>query len=179
MIPIIKNNNCTGYEIYYDNNYFICSSLYEYNKDDIHNKSIHITNPNLQNEEIADNELIFLNKDKLNDVLVVEMLDKKILDLCKIIFMKENLPNILNPYQETNCYELFGLDLILDDTGKLWLLEINISPGLDIMTSSVKKSIIPQLMEDMFTLIFTKIKKMNIKTKVKNLKLIGTNYYLR
>lgn len=178
LIPIIIDNLCTGYEVYYDNNYFACTSLHDYNKTNITNRAIHITNPNLQDEETVDNDLIYLDKKVLNEIVVIDILDKKILNMCKDIFLKENLPNIINPYQEANCYELFGLDLLIDTNENVWLLEINVSPGMDIITSSVKKEIIPQLMEDMFTLIFTKIKNMKVTTTIKNLKLIGTVNYL-
>jgi len=178
LIPIIINKICEGYEIYYDPNYFGCMSLYEYDQKNTNDTSIHITNPNLQKETEVDNDLLFIDKKKMSQYLNIENLDKNILNLCKLIFLKENLPNIINPYKETNCYELFGLDLLLDNTERLWLLEINVSPGMDIFTSTVKKNIIPQLLNDMFTLIFSKIKKIQIKDKVNNLKLIGSNKYL-
>jgi hypothetical protein len=178
LMPIIIDNLCTGYEVYYDNNYFACTSLYDYNKMNITDRAIHITNPNLQDEETVDNDLIYLDKKALNEIVVIDILDKKIIKMCRDIFLKENLPNIINPYQEPNCYELFGLDLLIDTDENVWLLEINVSPGMDIITSNVKKEIIPQLMEDMFTLIFTKIKNMKVTTTIKNLKLIGTVGYL-
>lgn len=51
-----------------------------------------------------------------------------------------------------NCFELFGFDILIDDTLKPWLLEINLSPSLGIDTpldARVKSSV----MADLLTLI--------------------------
>ena len=36
----------------------------------------------------------------------------------------------LNPNQEDFCFEVFGLDFILDENYKLWLIEVNANPCL-------------------------------------------------
>lgn len=51
-----------------------------------------------------------------------------------------------------NCFELYGFDILIDDTLKPWLLEINLSPSLGIDTpldAKVKAS----LMTDLLTLV--------------------------
>jgi hypothetical protein len=107
---------------------------------------MYITNPNIQNERNTDNDLIYFNKKKLNTIYSVDKLDKKIECLCEYIFLSSGLSNTLNPYKEPNCYELFGLDIMLDNKYKLWLLEINASPGMETITSSVLKKIISDLL---------------------------------
>lgn len=51
----------------------------------------------------------------------------QICDICvkSLIACQVDIPN--NP----NCFELFGYDIIVDDTLKCYLLEINSSPSLE------------------------------------------------
>ncbi|XP_069463945.1 probable tubulin polyglutamylase TTLL2 [Ambystoma mexicanum] len=49
-----------------------------------------------------------------------------------------------------NCFELFGFDILIDESFKPWLLEVNFSPALSLDCSSdvtVKKSLIQDLVE--------------------------------
>lgn len=51
-----------------------------------------------------------------------------------------------------NCFELLGFDVILDDTLKPWLLEVNLSPSLNC-NSPLDLKIKGQLIADLFNLI--------------------------
>lgn len=55
------------------------------------------------------------------------------------------------PYR-TNCFELLGFDILLDDSYKPWLLEVNLSPSLNV-DSSVDLNTKAHLVCDMFNLI--------------------------
>ncbi|KAE8601506.1 hypothetical protein XENTR_v10013696 [Xenopus tropicalis] len=49
-----------------------------------------------------------------------------------------------------NCFELFGFDILIDDTLKPWLLEVNYSPALSLDCShdvTVKKNLIHDIIE--------------------------------
>ncbi|XP_078503021.1 putative tubulin polyglutamylase TTLL2 [Lissotriton helveticus] len=52
--------------------------------------------------------------------------------------------------QAPNCFELFGFDILIDESFKPWLLEVNFSPALSLDCSSdiiVKKGLINDLIE--------------------------------
>ena len=34
----------------------------------------------------------------------------------------------LNPHKRKHCFEVFGYDFILDDSYKVWLIEVNSNP---------------------------------------------------
>ena len=38
----------------------------------------------------------------------------------------------MDPNKLENCYELFGLDFIIDENYKVWLLEVNTNPSLEL-----------------------------------------------
>ena len=56
----------------------------------------------------------------------------------------------------TNCYELFGYDILLDTDLNPWLLEVNLSPSLAFDTPLDLK-IKANLLKDMFNLIGVKM----------------------
>jgi len=52
----------------------------------------------------------------------------------------------------TNCFELFGFDVLLDSDLKPWLLEINLSPSL-ACESPLDTDIKTKLISDTFNLV--------------------------
>lgn len=55
------------------------------------------------------------------------------------------------PYSN-NCFELFGFDILLDDTYKPWLIEVNMCPSL-ASDSPLDHKIKGNLIADMLTLV--------------------------
>ena len=53
---------------------------------------------------------------------------------------------------KTNCFELFGFDILIDSDLKPWLIEINLSPSL-ACESAIDHSIKSQLIADTFNLV--------------------------
>ena len=60
-----------------------------------------------------------------------------------------------NSCQRTNCFELFGLDVLIDSELKPWLMEVNLTPSLNCDTP-LDFNIKSNLIADMFTLIGVK-----------------------
>ena len=56
-----------------------------------------------------------------------------------------------------NAVGIFGFDLFPDNTGKLWLLEINKCPTMEYSTQVTKK-LVPRFLEDMTELLMDKTK---------------------
>ena len=52
----------------------------------------------------------------------------------------------------TNCYEVYGFDIMIDENLKPWLIEINLSPSL-ACDSQLDMKIKSQLLADTFNLI--------------------------
>ena len=75
----------------------------------------------------------------------------------------------MNPSQKDICFEIFGLDFMLDENFKIWLIEVNTNPCLETPTSFLYK-LITSMMDNAFSLTIDpffrtgeKIKKSNSK----------------
>lgn len=50
----------------------------------------------------------------------------------------------INKYRRKNCFEIYGMDFILDEDFKPWLIEVNTNPSLEV-TSKLLGSLFPRL----------------------------------
>ena len=57
-----------------------------------------------------------------------------------------------NGCHRTNCYELFGFDILIDSDLKPWLLEVNVCPSLS-SSSPLDKQIKTMLLSDVLHII--------------------------
>jgi len=58
----------------------------------------------------------------------------------------------LDPNKRLNNFEVFGLDYMIDEEFKPWLIEINTNPCLEIANSPILTRIIPTMIENVFRL---------------------------
>lgn len=56
---------------------------------------------------------------------------------------------------KSNCFELFGYDILIDSDLKPWLIEINLSPSLAV-ESPLDTTIKSNLLSDIFTMVGVK-----------------------
>ena len=60
-----------------------------------------------------------------------------------------NAVDMFVPYKNTNCFELFGFDILIDQDLKAWLLEVNLTPALSCdspLDQKVKSNCIADLL---------------------------------
>ena len=61
-------------------------------------------------------------------------------------------PSYAHPPHPSNCFELLGFDVLLDDSLKPWLLEVNLSPSLNTETA-LDQTLKTSLLVDLLNLI--------------------------
>lgn len=118
--------NCMGIYLYKQG--YANVSAHQYNLEDgFKNRKIHITNYVLDGEMAYIDQFLADELPKFNNVY--QQMFEIVKQCAKILLTK--YPGFLKPTQH-NVIEFFGFDFVLDDTGKLWLLEINQSPDCPI-----------------------------------------------
>ena len=59
---------------------------------------------------------------------------------------------LLNKSNRQNHFELFGYDFLVDEDGKVWLIEVNSDPYLGTPNEWTKK-IVPEMLDEMFQIV--------------------------
>jgi D-alanine-D-alanine ligase-like ATP-grasp enzyme len=62
----------------------------------------------------------------------------------------------LNPNKHGICYELFGLDYILDSDFNTWLIEVNTNPSLE-ESSKILQKLLARMLNDSFKITLDQI----------------------
>ena len=135
----------------------VCSS--DFNLEDIKNNYRHLTNFSINKEKYG--------KNVQNSVCELEPLKEYLRETRNLDWDTHIKPRIVNIIlktlfsvceeieQKSNCFELFGFDILLDERCKPWLLEVNLSPActertpwlmnmLDHMSMEMLKLVLPQ-----------------------------------
>ena len=68
-------------------------------------------------------------------------------DLKKFKFFRDEKLRVSN----RKSFEIFGIDLMLDESLKLWLIEVNTNPSLD-ETNKFLQALVPRMIDDAFKL---------------------------
>lgn len=58
---------------------------------------------------------------------IEDIINKTIISIEHII---NNAVEMFVPYKSSNCFELFGFDILIDNNMFPWLLEVNLTPAL-------------------------------------------------
>jgi tubulin polyglutamylase TTLL5 len=63
-----------------------------------------------------------------------------------------NATDMFCPFPRTNCFELFGFDVLIDSKLEPWLLEVNLTPALGC-DSPLDQKIKSNVVADLFSMI--------------------------
>jgi len=66
-----------------------------------------------------------------------------------VIMSMQSIRKKLNAEARMYCFELFGYDFIIDETFKVWLIEINTNPCLE-ESSKLLRTILPRMTGKLF-----------------------------
>ena len=58
----------------------------------------------------------------------------------------------INSHRRKHCFELFGLDYIIDEAHKVWLIEVNENPSFEC-SSGMLAQLIPRMLSDTFKIV--------------------------
>jgi len=64
--------------------------------------------------------------------------------------------HVLNPRRISHCFQVFGFDWMIDTSFKLWLIEVNGNPCLEI-SSSFLEDVIPKMLDEAFRLTLDRL----------------------
>ena len=134
------------------------TSCREYSINNLSNKLVHLTNDAVQKKAEDYGKFEPGNKLSYNEFQL--FLDKNYPDL-KICFERDIKPQMnkistdifgachgkLDPKRRLHCMEVFGLDFMIDDEFKVYLIEVNTNPCLEL-SSPLLARLIPNMLEN-------------------------------
>lgn len=157
--------NWNPLQIYLYHDCYIRFSATDYNAKNVKNMFIHLTNNSIsknctsstssdyfsENMWSLDNFITFLSHKFHKDNVWQATLLPQLKDIVRI--------SVLSAWDKVDWREnscgLYGFDVIIDDTLKMWLLEINLCPTMEHSTK-VTSHLVPKMTEDMIKVLVDK-----------------------
>ncbi|EGR30082.1 tubulin-tyrosine ligase family protein, putative [Ichthyophthirius multifiliis] len=156
LICVVKGN----LKAYWYQDGYIRTSCKEFNCKNLTNRMIHLTNDAVQKKcddygkyelgnKLSYNEFqIYIDSNypeqKFNfHQQVYQKMKQQALDCVKATFLK------IDPLRREMSFEIFGLDYMISDDFKTWLIEVNTNPCLELSSPLLAK-IIPNMIENSF-----------------------------
>ena len=88
--------------------------------------------------------------EKIHDLIIKTIIAvEPLLQNGKEMYLPEDFAH---PPKSSNCFELLGFDVLLDENLKPWLLEVNLSPSLNT-ESSLDIKIKTKMLVDLFNMV--------------------------
>jgi len=148
------NNTMKGY--WYQEGY-IRTATREFSLKNVTNKLIHLTNDAVQKKAEdygkfeAGNKLSYNDFQKYLDANyngtvnfyndMYPQIKKLATDCIKGVYGK------MDPYRRENCFEVFGLDFMIDQNLRAWLIEVNTNPDINASSPTLTR-VIPPMVEN-------------------------------
>lgn len=130
------------------------SEVFTLEKSSINNQFMHLTNNAIQKKGEEYGKFEDGNQLPLESLPGSEEIFKKIQDLTAISLM--SVKSKLNINKRQYCFEIFGYDFIVDSEKKVWLIECNTNPCLEL-SSKLLSDLIPNMLTQAFRLTMDKV----------------------
>ena len=93
------------------------------------------------------NLLKIFYKDILKDYEPKFKFKEDFIDIMKkiIFFSIDSIKKTINPNNRKCCFEIFGYDFIMDSELKIWLIEVNTNPCIEL-SSPILEKLIPRML---------------------------------
>ncbi|KAK9814231.1 hypothetical protein WJX72_002606 [[Myrmecia] bisecta] len=135
------------------NNSYVRTSSTPFSLDNLADRSVHLTNDAVQKH--IDNYGAFEEANKMTMEDLQRVLGDKVdvqgdivpqmWECAKHVFSA--VLSKLNPKQHQHCFELFGLDFMIDEANRVYLIEVNTSPAL-YRCCRILKEMLPPVIEE-------------------------------
>lgn len=141
---------------------YIRTSSEQYSLEDalLSNQYIHLTNNAIQKESSLyekyelGNQLSFQSFEEYLKLHYPGKVSLSSLIEDMKLMIKHSLSSVkkkLNPNNREFCFEIFGFDFILDSNGRVWLIECNTNPCIEL-SSPLLEELIPNMIKEAFSL---------------------------
>lgn len=149
-----------NYEVHFFSEGYLRFSSHKYSLGDHKNPFIHLTNNSVQKhcneyDEQSGNQItLSALREHLPSEAVYSKIQSKIREIVWLSMCAVRRKINVNGRQ--NCFELFGYDFMVDESYKVWLIEVNTNPAIE-ECSAVLKALIPRMLDDLFKLTLDRI----------------------